>query len=380
MKFKFVERVIFLFMCAVIALMCLVLTADAQEFIVRTVYFQPTDAPGPTREIFEIIRETQDFYSDEMARHGYGAKTFRHETDGMGNIGIRITKGRHKMDHYLDDTYNRVKSELHPGFFTEKEKDNVLVIIVGGIKRLSTGYRAFGGYFTGNKAGGMAVISGEALTFRVMAHEIGHTFSLNHANNPDAIMWTGLDILLDYEARWLDRHHFFNDTHLRNEQPRFVESLPIEAIENNSVRFKTVAESQNGLYQLQMSRKRGGFVIGTAVIEGKSATIEVDVGREELVNGDNVDIQIMDIHGNKNRKTVNNITLPDPLPEPEPEPEIIVEVEIPEEPDFEPEDPEVVAEVIIVDCPDCGTPKDEPDLSVHPHLLLTTQWGVLKQR
>ena len=38
------------------------------------------------------------------------------------------------------------------------------------------------------------------------------------------------------------------------------------------------------------------------------------------------------------------------------------------------------AEVIIVDCPDCGTPKDEPDLSVHPHVLLTTKWGVLKQR
>ena len=42
-------------------------------------------------------------------------------------------------------------------------------------------------------------------------------------------------------------------------------------------------------------------------------------------------------------------------------------------------DPEKV-EAIIVDCPDCGTPKDEPDLSVHPHVLLTTKWGVLKQR
>ena len=185
------------------------------------------------------------------------------------------------------------------------------------------------------------------------------------------------------ETRWLDRHHFFNDTHLRNGQPRVVESLPIEVIENNSVRFKTVAESQNGLYQLQMSRKRGGFVIGTAVIEGKSATIEVDIRREELINGDNVDIQIMDIHGNKTLKMLNNITLPDPLPEPEPE--NIVEIEIPEEPGFEPEAPEVIAEekivepvepeVITVDCPDCGTPKDDTDLSVHPHLLLTTQWG-----
>ena len=282
------------------------------------------------------------------------------------------------MNHYLDDTYNRVKSELHLGFFTAKEQDNGLVILVGGIKLLSTGKRAFAGYFTGNKVGGLAIISGEALIFGLLAHEIGHIFGLQHTTDPNAIMNAGSKFFLDYETRWLDRHHFFNDTHIRKGQPRFVENLPIEAIENNSVRFKTVAESENGLYQLQMSRKRGGFVIGTAVIEGKSATIEVDIRREELINGDNVDIQIMDIHGNKTLKMLNNITLPDPLPEPEPE--IIVEIEIPEEPDFEPEDPEVIAEVIIVDCPDCGTPKDETDLSVHPHLLLATQWAVLKQR
>ena len=148
------KQVIFMVMCVVSALMFLVLPADAQQFLVRTIYFQPTDAPGPTREIFHLLTENQDFYRDEMERHGYGQKTFAHETDGKGNIGIRIIKGRHRVDHYLDDTYNRVKSELHPGFFTAKEQDNVLVIIVGGIKLLSTGKRAFAGYFTGNKAGG----------------------------------------------------------------------------------------------------------------------------------------------------------------------------------------------------------------------------------
>ena len=370
MKFKLVEKVIFMAMCAVIALMGFVLTADAQQFIVRTIYFQPTNAPGPTRQIFELLTETQDFFRSEMQRHGYGAKTFRHKTDGKGNINIHIIKGRHKMDHYLDDTYNRVKSELPFQYFTAKAQDNVLVIIVGGINLLSTGRRAFAGYFTGNKAGGVAIISGEVLTFPLMAHEIGHTFGLNHANNPDAIMWNGSDILLDYEAHWLDRHHFFNDTHIRNGLFQIVKKLPIEAIGNNEVCFKVVAESQNNLYHAQMYRKRESLVIGFTEIQGKSAAFEVNVSRVLVRDGDHVSIQIMDIHGNKTVKAFGNITLPEPIlpekPEVADKPEVVIE------------DKGVIEEP--VECPDCDPPNDETDLAIDPRWRLATQWAVLKQR
>ena len=363
MKFKIVDKVIFIAMCAVIALMGFVLTADAQQFIVRTIYFQPTDAPGPTRQIFQLLTETQEFYRDEMHRHGYEAKTFRHETDGKGNIGIHLIKGRHKMDHYLDDTYNRVKSELPFKYFTAEAQDNILVIIVGGIKQLSTGKRAWGGYFMGKKAGGIAIISGEVLTFKLMAHEMGHTFALNHANSPDAIMWNGSDILLDYESRWLDRHHFFNDKHIRNGEPQFIKSLPIEAIENDKVRFKVVAKSRSDLYHAQLYRKRESLVIGWAEIEGESATIEVDVSRGLLRDGNHVSIQIMDVHGNKSLSSIGNITLPEPLPEKPEKLQVIVE-----------------NEDILVDCPGCNPLDDETGLAVHPRWRLTTQWALLKQR
>ena len=70
--------------------------ADAQQFTVRTVYFQPTDAPAPVnREIINLLIESKDFYRDEMSRHGYGLKTFTLETDPFGNVGFHIVKGKH---------------------------------------------------------------------------------------------------------------------------------------------------------------------------------------------------------------------------------------------------------------------------------------------
>ena len=71
------------------------ITADAQQFIVRTIYFQPTDAPAPSDRIPDLMLEVQDFYQSEMERHGYGAKTFRLENDANGNPSIHI---RHYND------------------------------------------------------------------------------------------------------------------------------------------------------------------------------------------------------------------------------------------------------------------------------------------
>ena len=310
------QHAFFLFVFATLfTLLGFVASVDANPtYTVRTVYFQPTGAPDPQIEIINLLKKCQDFYRDEMNRHGYGPKTFMLETDGAGNIGFYHVRGTHNTHHYLTDTYNSVKSEL-PFQFTRdsKAQDNVLVIIVGGINRLSTGDRGFGGYFTGNKVGGAAIIAGEALIFELLAHEIGHTFGLAHTTDPTAIMNAGSDILLDYEARWLDRHHFFNDIHIRNGSPQFVKNLPIQAVGDNTLRFKIVAESENGLYHLLMARKRDGFIVGTAETEGHGTTIKVDVRRQDLIDGDNVDIQIMDIHGNKAYKTISNITLPEPV-------------------------------------------------------------------
>ena len=44
-------------------------------FVVRTIYFQPNDAPdADQKKISELMLNTQDFYRQEMVRHSYGPK------------------------------------------------------------------------------------------------------------------------------------------------------------------------------------------------------------------------------------------------------------------------------------------------------------------
>ena len=58
--------------------------AAPPDFVVRVIYFIPSDRP-PQPDIdakFDtLIKEVQNFYADEMERHGYGRKTFSLETD-----------------------------------------------------------------------------------------------------------------------------------------------------------------------------------------------------------------------------------------------------------------------------------------------------------
>ena len=70
---------------------------------VRLVYFLPNDRPArPDRieALRQLIKDTQEFYADEMERHGYGGKTFRVETDTNGEPVVHQLDGKFAEEHY----------------------------------------------------------------------------------------------------------------------------------------------------------------------------------------------------------------------------------------------------------------------------------------
>ncbi|MDE0088675.1 MAG: hypothetical protein OXU23_23340 [Candidatus Poribacteria bacterium] len=69
--------------------------ATPSSDVVRVIYTLMKDkepSPNITEKLDKTIRDVQDFYADEMERHGFGRKTFKFETDKNGKAKIYLVK------------------------------------------------------------------------------------------------------------------------------------------------------------------------------------------------------------------------------------------------------------------------------------------------
>ena len=72
---------------------------------VRLVYFLPKDrAARPDRitAFRKIAKDVQQFYADEMERHGYGRKTFPLESNKRGVPVVHRVHGKFNEDYYYN--------------------------------------------------------------------------------------------------------------------------------------------------------------------------------------------------------------------------------------------------------------------------------------
>jgi hypothetical protein len=76
----------------------------AEKFIVRVIYFEPKgEAPVNHAKYDKLIKGMQEWFRNEMIRHGYGNKTFKLETDGKGKMKIHTINGKHLGEHYTEE-------------------------------------------------------------------------------------------------------------------------------------------------------------------------------------------------------------------------------------------------------------------------------------
>ena len=313
------------------------ITADAElPFIVRTIYFQPTNAPAPTDRIAELMIEVQDFYRSEMEKHGYGAKTFRLETDNDGDVVVHTVKGRNNIAHYSAMTDTSVRNELPNEL---KNNNNIHVIIVAGLQLVNNRVWGVGWPIYGAASGGYAVISTKSGHFgmSVIAHELGHAFGLYHnIIGKPSLMGAGagggqgVDVLDDFEARWLDKHHYFNTVHNINHVPEFRIIQRIREVEKDVLRFQIEVDSINGLHQSQIFRNSDVAVLGWQQLNGNTDTAEFHIRRNTLDNQKHVSVQVLDTQGNHNIARISVRHLPYHIPReknPILEPEIVVTTE-----------------------------------------------------
>ena len=195
---------------------------------VRLIYFLPNDRSYRANVIQQMkdeIRGVQRLYAEQMGMHGYGAATFRIETDTQGEPVVHRVDGQHPDRYYLGDALGAVFPEIDQMF--NRDANVYLIFIDNSINRSRSNSCRLGyGSRTGKNRGWAWVAIGAGQGW--MAHELGHAFGLAHDFSDRAYIMSygsGKNRLSSCQAEYLSVHPYFNP------------NIPIEEGEPPNIEF-----------------------------------------------------------------------------------------------------------------------------------------------
>ena len=313
---------------------------------VRLVYFLPSDRPArPDRieALRQLIKDAQEFYADEMQRHGYGRKTFRVETDTDGEPVAHRVNGKFNENYYYTGLSDfKIWEEVYE-HFDELEHIYFVAIDVsyetlndgdscglGGIGFLPMGGDA--NFSVGKIAirhrsetsgeeglGGSAIIPASGPCFfddvhdynhplRATTHELAHAFGLEHdVSNPDSAVGGSGFQFSECDAEWLSVSLFFSNNPVSNNSPGNIRliSTPTYNAEGISIGFEVT--DADGLHQAQLLVPGihegiywGAYrLFGCKQLNGDTSdTIEFISEALIAEPADRITLQIIDVNGN----------------------------------------------------------------------------------
>ena len=292
--------------------------------VVRIIYALTKDkepSTNITEKLDKKIREVQDFYADEMERHGFGRKTFTFETDENGKAKIYLVKyNQTDVDlsndiwlSFVEDTsmpfepipklyYAR---RIHSFEYTNKDgistKDNVIARDIGGIA-----------------PGRLVSTSVRDLNRKSIAYLLRGTFGLPYIDDKykpnilkrlftrvnDKMPWgKGWAKLSRCEAEWLDRSRFFNPNQpFFDKAPKMDMRVSIPKI-SGLRHFTFEVADEDGMHQAQLfvprdvkDQWRGEKFYDCQALNGKDkATVVFEISDPEIKS---VRLRMIDMHGN----------------------------------------------------------------------------------
>lgn len=293
--------------------------------VVRIVYTLTKDkepAPNITHKLDKTIRDVQDFYADEMERHGFGRKTFTFETNEKGKAKIYLV--RHNQTDidlsndiwlsFVEDTsmpfepipkiyYMRL---IHLFEYTNKE---------GNSTRGNVNAREI----VGISPGRLVSASVRDLNRKSIAYLLRGTFGLPYmekkkkpnilkrfftsVNNkmPWGRKWSKLSRC---EAEFLDKSRFFNPNQpFFDKYPKMDMRLAVPKASGIRHFIFEVAD-EDGIHQVQLFElrnvenllKKSAKFYACQTLNGKNKeTVVFEISDPDIMN---VSLQIVDRHGN----------------------------------------------------------------------------------
>ena len=235
---------------------------QSRPMIVRLIYFLPRDRqpqPDINAKMDRLIKDVQQFYTEQMENHGFGRKTFQFETDARGNAVVYHINGK------LDDVHYQVGSgivwrEIDEQFDTSKNIYLTALDVSTEIIGRGNDNTACGTGGGGNHSGGVLIPAfGGCFNFSTAAHELGHALGLGHDFRDGAYIMSygpGQNRLSPCTAEWLDVHRAFNPgqtTADKHNEWAAIEMLPPSFVAPpNTIRFRFKVSDSEGIHQVQL--------------------------------------------------------------------------------------------------------------------------------
>ena len=299
-----------------------------QEGLVRIIYFLPRDRsmqPDMWNKLDTLIRNVQRFYADQMARNGFGRKTFTFETDENRETLIYRVDGQYTDWHYHTETHDKVYTEIASQFDMEKHAYLIVVDISSEFIDTENTCGVGGGYWLEGETivrthGGYAVIPASGQCFEgesgteVTAHELGHAFGLAHDFRDDAyIMSYGAapDRLSQCAAGWLAANRFFNTDQTAFNEPTTLRMLTPSTYPPNAenLRLQFEATDADGIHQIQLlvpttteDPASGVKLHSCKDGHAQSSRFEFDAPTLTAHRINTIALQVIDVYGNITRQ------------------------------------------------------------------------------